>query len=409
MDPWLAVEPLPPAEYARVRRRAIFDFCKWDAQVEDVAAIASFPLVLPAGVWRELAHHARALARETLAAEAELAARPELHRRLGLPRAVRAALARASEGGPAAGAARLIRFDFHHTSDGWRISEANTDVPGGLNEASGFPRLLAELYDGTEPAGDPGEAYAAALCTAAGDGGRVALLHATGYSDDRQVMTYLAARLEAKGARPLLASPAHVRWSAGRAVLDAEWASGPIDLIARFFPAEWLPQLPARSRPREYFAGARTAASNPAAALLTQSKRFPLVWDELREALPTWRALLPETRDPRAVRWADSAEWVLKPALGRVGDSVAIRELTRPQEWRRLRRAVRLFPGAWAAQRRFEATSLELHGERFYPCIGVFTIDDRVAGAYGRLARRPLIDWRAQDAAVLVTRNGASS
>ena len=36
-----------------------------------------------------------------------------------------------------------MRFDFHFTRDGWRISEVNSDVPGGLNESSGFERLMA--------------------------------------------------------------------------------------------------------------------------------------------------------------------------------------------------------------------------------------------------------------------------
>jgi len=31
----------------------------------------------------------------------------------------------------------------------------------------------------------------------------------------------------------------------------------------------------------------------------------------------------------------------------------------------------------------------------------VYTVDERVAGAYGRLASRPLIDSHAEDAAVL--------
>ena len=48
----------------------------------------------------------------------------------------------------------VLRFDFHWTTEGWRISEANTDVPGGFNEASGFARLLAPSFPGSEPAGD---------------------------------------------------------------------------------------------------------------------------------------------------------------------------------------------------------------------------------------------------------------
>ena len=44
---------------------------------------------------------------------------------------------------------------------------------------------------------------------------------------------------------------------------------------------------------------------------------------------------------------------------------------------------------------------IDVGGVAVYPCLGVYTIGGRVAGAYGRLARRPLIDARAEDAAVL--------
>jgi hypothetical protein len=36
-----------------------------------------------------------------------------------------------------------------------------------------------------------------------------------------------------------------------------------------------------------------------------------------------------------------------------------------------------------------------------YPCLGVFTVDGRAAGIYGRLSPRPVIDYAAVDAAVL--------
>jgi glutathionylspermidine synthase len=322
---------------------------------------------------------------------------------LALPRAIRAALARGRRGGKTPGMARLIRFDFHHTADGWRISEANTDVPGGLNEASGFPRLLAPHYPGAAPVGDPVAAYVEALLASAPAGAVIALVHATAYSDDRQVMSYLADRLAAAGARPQLVSPAHLRWSGGRARLETGWTSDPVDLIVRFFPAEWLPNLPRAAEWPRWFAGAATPMSNPGAALLTQSKRLPLVWDDLTTPLPTWRAVLPETRDPRHASWRGGDGWVLKPALGRVGEDVAIPGVASPRDWRRVSRAARLFPGHWVAQRRFEATRFQLNGTTLYPCVGVYTVDERVVGAYGRLATRPLIDWRAQDAAILAS------
>ena len=398
--PWLPVTLLPDDAFARVRRRAIFDCCKWDPQVEDVSTLASFALVLRPETWRELATLAESLAAETLAAERELLGRPELHARLGLPRSVRRALANASRR-PTSGAARLIRFDFHHTTDGWRISEANTDVPGGINEGSGLPGLLEPFYPHAANVGDPAGAYARALLESANDA-TIPLVHATAYSDDRQVMTYLARRIEALGGRAALVSPEHLRWPDGRALLDAGGATEAVAVIARFFPAEWLPNLPARCGWSSFFAGAAAAVSNPAAAIMTQSKRFPLVWDALETPVPAWRALLPETRDPRdGSAWRSADDWVIKPSLGRVGEGVGLRGVTSAKEWRALERAATRHADFWVAQRRFEPTHLDACGERLFPCVGVFTVGTRVAGAYGRLACRAIIDWRAQDVAVL--------
>jgi len=401
MTPWVPVHSLAERDYLQFRRRAIFECDKWDPQVGDVSVVARHPLVLRSAAWEEVRHLAEALAAETMAAEVEIASRPVLHDRLGLPRAVRRALARAPVIGPSAGTARIIRFDFHHTTDGWRISEANTDVPGGLNEASGFARLMAPHYPAASIVGDPGAAFADAVVSAAGPRGVVVLVHATAYSDDQQMMTYVSRLLRAQGIDAHLASPAHVRWIDGRASLDAAWRRGNIDAIVRFFPAEWLPQLAADAAWPSYFAGGRTPLANPATAILVQSKRFPLIWDELRTPLPTWRALLPETQDPRDVGWRGDPSWVLKPALGRVGEGIGMAESIAPGEWKRIRRAATWSPSHWVAQRRFTVAPLETDAGPVFPCLGVYTIDGRVAGAYGRLSARPLIDSRAEDAAVL--------
>ena len=404
--PWQTVDPLAPPLMALLRRRAIFDCCKWDTQVEDVTTIADVPVILTAHAWRELISLAESLARETMAGEEELLNRPELHTGLGLPRQLVKALGRTATQ-RARGIARLIRFDFHHTRAGWRISEANTDVPGGLNEASGLTALFGLHYDGTTTAGDVGASYARAVTRSLGQGAHVALAHATAYSDDRQVMSYLARRLADADVRASLVSPAHIRWQDGRARLETDWTSGPVDAIVRFFPAEWLANLPPTCRWTTFFRGASTPISNPATAILTQSKRFPLVWNALRTALPAWRTLLPETRDPRDAPWERSDEWVLKPALGRVGEDVGIVGVTERKEWDRIARSVRRHPSHWVAQRRFDATPLRVRGRDVHPSVGVYTIDGRVAGAYGRIAERPLIDGRARDAAVLVS-EGAS-
>jgi hypothetical protein len=398
-EPCRAGAPLSADLFARLRRRAAFACCKWDTQVEDVPVLCPFPVLLDAAVWRRLAGLAERLAAEAQEAEDELAARPELHGALGLPRQTLAALRRGAAG-PAAGP-RCVRFDFHPTADGWRLSEANTDVPGGHVEAGGLAALVAGHYPGTTAPPCPAAALARALAGLCGPGACVALAHATAYTDDLQVMAYLARRLAEAGLRGEPVSPAHLRWREGRAVIEADWQRGPAAAVVRFFPAEWLPNLPAACGWPTLFAGARVPLTNPATALLTQSKRFPLTWPWLRAALPTWKALLPETRDPREAPW-ETEDWVAKPALGRVGEGVGLRGVTGPLAWEEVRRAVRSAPGEWAVQKRFQATPLAGAGEPFYPCFGVFTVAGRPAGVYGRVARRPLIDGHAQDAAVLL-------
>jgi hypothetical protein len=100
--------------------------------------------------------------------------------------------------------------------------------------------------------------------------------------------------------------------------------------------------------------------------------------------------------------WDANDEWVLKPALGRVGEDVAIAGVTAGADWKRIARDVRRHPSHWVAQRRFAATPMQVAGTDRYPSVGVYTVNGKVAGAYGRIADRPLIDSRAQDAAVLI-------
>jgi glutathionylspermidine synthase len=229
-------------------------------------------------------------------------------------------------------------------------------------------------------------------------------MHLTFFSEDRQVMLYLARRLEECGLSPCLFSPEQLRWTQGRATVNSAWYTGPLDLVIRFFPAEWLPRLPARTGWQGFLVGGRSAVCNPAYAVLTQSKRFPLVWDELSTPLPTWRALLPMTRSPREVDLAKEDGWVLKPALGHEGNDVGIRGVSESEDWRILCRAAARDPAAWVVQRRFEPVPLLTPEGTLYPCLGVYVIDGQVAGAYGRMGVRPLIDDRSLDVAVLIRR-----
>jgi hypothetical protein len=196
---------------------------------------------------------------------------------------------------------RPIRFDFHFIPEGWRISEANSDVPGGFNEASGFTKLMAQHFGTMATPGDPTSEIVRAICEVVPKNGVVALVHATAFSDDRQVMVFLARRLTEAGLKPVLAGPDHLRWENGQAFLATEWATGSVDFIFRFFPAEWLTALPRRCGWQHLLGGSQTPLCNPASAIISQSKRFPLLWNELSVELPTWNALLPQTFDVRRV------------------------------------------------------------------------------------------------------------
>jgi glutathionylspermidine synthase len=175
-----------------------------------------------------------------------------------------------------------------------------------------------------------------------------------------------------------------------------------VDLLVRYFPAEWLPNLPAATGWKSFLFGGRTPTCNPAYTIVTQSKRFPLVWGRLKTAMPTWRALLPETCSPHEVSGPLGDAWVLKPALGHEGKDVGISGVTDADDWLRIRHAAFKNPEEWVAQRRFQALPLATPDGPLYPCVGVYIIDGRAAGAYGRMALQPLIDDRSREVAVLV-------
>ena len=310
--PLRAGRSLSSGVFEVVRRRTMLEGCKWDAQVGDVATLAEFPLLLERATWLELAGAAERLTAETLAAEDELLTRPELLARIGLPGRIRRALA--ATGPVSRAAARTLRFDFHWTTEGWRLSEVNSDVPGGFAEASLFTRLMAAHVDDFVPAGSPIDAWADAIARAAGTRCSVALLSAAGFMEDQQILIYLARQLAARGCEAQLASPRQLEWRRGEAYLTSGSSLLPLGAIVRFYQGEWLAGFRA-GHWRPLFRGGRTPVANPGIAAISESKRFPLVWDSLRTPLPTWRALLPETREPREAPWRRDGTWLVKSAL----------------------------------------------------------------------------------------------
>lgn len=428
----LRLAAIPAERYADYRYEVIFEGYKWDPKVEDHNTVARHALLLAPSTARELERLAEQLALETVRMEGALLERLPLARQLGLPRRILSALARL-RGYDAARHVRLMRFDFHPTADGWRISEVNSDVPGGLAEASVLPGLAARYFPGYEPRHHLADRLLESVRSRIGDHGRLAFVHATSYSDDRQVMEFLGDHFASHGYTSVMAAPDHIRWRGRRAFSIVEGQEGPLDGILRFFPLEWLANLPRSSGWQGFYDGDTLACNHPI-AMLTQSKRLPLIWDKLGVELAAWKQMLPDTRDPRRVPRSDMG-WVLKPALGRVGERILIEEAVSQRERRKIERSARWFPGRWIAQRRFASEPLnpedtfgspgavrrdEWHeplpsGEpplsrdesgKYHVCIGVFTVDGRCAGFYGRISPYARIDHRAVDIPVLVAKEG---
>jgi glutathionylspermidine synthase len=377
--------------YDELIRRSIFDCCKWNLTAGDDSALCRFPILIKKKSFAQLSRVAEGLAAEALAAERELLSRPELHAGLGIPQRI----ARLFRTDRETNDLRFLRVDFHPTPDGYRITEGNTDVAGGFIEGSGISAIWARLA-GRHVTGDPAGALAAAFVQKFGPMSRVGFLHLSRYTDDRQVVAYLARRFEAAGLKSVLFDAMQLRSD-----LNVIVGEGGVSLnaIFRFFPGEWLEQLPPATHWKELVLSG--SICNPVTAMLTQSKRFPLVWAQLKTPMKTWRALLPETVSPDDLdRY--SPEWVLKPALGHEGFGISISGVTTDDQNNAAKRHSRRFPLKWAAQRRFQFMPIETPDGPRFACLGVYVVDGRAAGAYARIGKTPFINGDVQDAVVLL-------
>jgi hypothetical protein len=96
-------------------------------------------------------------------------------------------------------------------------------------------------------------------------------------------------------------------------------------------------------------------------------------------------------------------EYIFKPAYGRVGEKISIKEACRGDEFKKIIKDVKRHPGKYIAQKKFNSMPLVTEeGEEFHVCIGSFSVDDDHAGFYARISNLPRIDSHAADIPVLV-------
>lgn len=389
-----------PDVFSLIRRRMILDFCKWDPQIGDESVLLNQPMILDSETWARLTTAAEEMAAEVAEVELELLKFPRFMPFLGTPDSVVRVL-RSQGGANCAPAVRTLRFDFHPTSEGWKVSEVNSDVPGGFTESSHFSAMMGEHYPLTQPAGNPLRAWTQAIISAVREG-QVAILYAPGYMEDQQVATLLGATLWQEGCVVhFVQSPAEFCWRNCRAFVDGPQSMVPLDAIVRFYQGEWLGNLPKRTGWHHLFSNPATMVTNPGYASLAESKRLPLIWGELSSRTAALRTMFPECCEPREVDSQDD-EWVFKAAYSNTGDEVIMPWLLDRATRKKFQTRIRRHPRHWVAQRRFLPLRVRADSGELSPCIGIFTINGKAAGGYVRLARGTVVDYRATEAAILI-------
>ncbi len=396
--------PIDPSALRSIERQLHLRFHKWDTQVGDVSVLCEHPLVLPGREWDRICASAEALAAETENLESLTLEKPRDLSAIGIPRIIRDILG-GPAGRPAPNLPRAMRFDFHPTAAGWRVSEANTDVPGGWREGASLPQLYQPFYAGLDCPESPLDAWGRRIESLAPTG-HVALLSAPGYLEDQQVLRTFRTELESrKIASSLIQTPAALDWTrAGCCTLSGSRIT--VSAVIRFYQIEWICALPSSTRWRHLLASKDIPVLNPASSAISESKRFPLLFRGAKNC-PAWQALMPECRDPREIS-AEWDAWVLKACYSNTGDRVLmVGDLARKDREQAIRRAQR-HPSEWVAQRRFATLALESRRGPLFPCVGVFVVGGRAAGAYVRLSTHQVTDGAALEAPLLIDRAGCS-
>ena len=412
---------IPENQYSDYRYDVIFNAYKWDPQVEDQNTVSKHVVLLDRETAEQLETWAEQLSEETMLMEEALIKNISLAKELGLPKKIYKELIRLKNYDRNQNV-RLMRFDFHPITNindhndyndyydcHWAVSEVNSDVPGGLAEASVLPEIAKKYLDRSVtgeadymPGVNTSEMLFSVFKDKINKNGVIAFVHATSYADDRQVMQFLSDDFNNRGIDTIFAAPDHLKWIGKKAVSVIEGRNCDIEGIIRFFPLEWLVSLPNKSNWTGYY-DCETVSCNHPVAIFAQSKRLPLIWDQLNVEIPAWKKLLPETKDPKSIK-IQTGEWLYKPVLGRVGEGITVKNTMPEKEFIKIEKEIRKYSIDWIAQHKFESRPLALDTNSYHLCLGVFTVNGKRAGFYGRINPYPLIDSKAKDIPVFISK-----
>ncbi|MCL2350697.1 MAG: glutathionylspermidine synthase family protein, partial [Defluviitaleaceae bacterium] len=181
---------VPKESYNDYRLDVIFEGYKWDLQeTYGSGTICDKVVLMGAAEAAFLAEQAVLLYHETVQMERELKKHPNLVLEMGISQEMTDALCKC-EYNPAEHV-RFMRFDFHPTKDGWRISEVNSDVPAGYPESSVLPALAAPYFENYKQYGCFGDVFAKRLSALLPAGANITYIHDTHTVEDYQILHYL--------------------------------------------------------------------------------------------------------------------------------------------------------------------------------------------------------------------------
>lgn len=395
---------IPKEKYYNYRLDAMFDCYKWDPQFFDSNTLAKDVLILTKEEDKELQELTEKIDLETRQSENIINNNLILAKELKLPRKIKKEL-RSMKNYDSNKHIRLMRYDFHPTTNGWAVSEVNSDVPGGFAEASLLPELAKNVLNKKKYSyKNFGNILVKAISKKVKTNGTIALIHCTSYSDDRQVMQFLGDELKKLNYKIIYAAADHLRFKNKEAYCILEGNEEKIDGIFRFTPLEWLIDI--KPKKWEGYFDTITPSCNHPVAIYAQTKRFPFIWEKLEKngiSLKTWRKLLPKTIEVKHIK---EDGYIYKPACGRVGEKISIKEACKDDEYKNILLDVKKHTNKYIAQKKFISKPIENeNGEIFHICIGSYTVEGIHAGYYARISKNPRIDSYAADIPVLIEEN----
>ena len=399
-----------PFSDAAVIREAYHRYLIWDAFVGGARRVDPHPLVLSSALHADAVETAEQVVRVLSTRVASRAFTDEGERaKYGFHRDVTNLVNASHESGDDS---MLTRVDLLLGSDGrWHVCEVNADCPGGYNEAMALPRLARSA--GFSDASNPTRVVEAAvgrmahLARTTGDGtGAVALTYATAYSEDLQVCALFRRLLEDRGVRAVLAPPTAPTLRNG--VLSV--GSQPVSVIYRYFPTEYMEGQRNLAAIEQAIRAKQLRTVSSFAQMYTQSKlvmaRAWAMANDLADNDARWvTEHIPETFDviglPIDELLANRNGWVLKRALGRVGDDVFVGPLVTDEVWQYVIKQAQIACASgdrWIAQRFLPQQAVPTPWGPQLVTLGAYVLDGQFSGYYARLTRESHV---SHDALVL--------